>query len=245
MVSYQFFIHALNFTKGRNSLRVSDPGAGFCQDCGEGGGLLLLSSFAFWIRMDAHRKAREYLEKHGVERWFRTAAEKLIVAQPENPFSLLHETLGHEVAAREEHAFKRQGEGGYGNGEGVPGGASLVAQITVRGRDGSHQVISLDKVANDDMAGGARGAVALRGWGTELGSKVTSALLGNDGVGGGVLNNQVSHALVVGRGEWKLVLELIGQMKCLAVAELCHSSAAGHAIGTSSCSSSRRRRGLE
>ena len=198
--------------------------------------------------MDAHRKAREYLEKHGVERWFRTAAEKLIVAQPENPFSLLHETLGHEVAAREEHAFKRQGEGADGNGGGVPGGASLVAQITVRGRDGSHQVISLDKVANDDMAGGARGAIALRGWGTELGSKVTNALLGHDGGGGGgggVLNNQVSHALVVERREWKLVPELIGRMMCLAVAELCHSSAAGHAIGTSSCSSSRRRRGLE
>lgn len=39
--------------------------------------------------MDAHRQARRYLEGHGIERWFRGAVERLIVAQPENPMQFL------------------------------------------------------------------------------------------------------------------------------------------------------------
>jgi hypothetical protein len=139
--------------------------------------------------MDAHRKAREYLEKHGVERWLRTAAEKLVVGQPENPFSVLYEALGREVRAREEEE-QSKGKGGFRdrNGEdvGTKGGVSLVAQIAITGRDGNRQVISLDKVANEDMARGARGAITLRGWGRELGARVCEALVGH-GSGSGIL----------------------------------------------------------
>ena len=141
----------------------------------------------------AHRRAREYLEKHGVERWFRTAAEKLIVAQPENPFSVLYEALGREVVQEREEKSKGQGDcGGDVDGEdGIRRGVSLAAKISIRGRDGIQQVISLDKVANDDMARFARGAIMLRGWGSELGARVSEALVGRgsgvsaDGESGG------------------------------------------------------------
>jgi hypothetical protein len=193
--------------------------------------------------MDAHKRAREYLERHGIERWFRSAAEKLIVAQPEDPFSVLHEALGNEVAAREEQ-LKRQGEGADGNGNGVRGGASLVAQIAVRGRGGVQQVISLDKVANEDMARGARGAITLRGWGNELKSKVAEALLGHRG--GGATSSQVSHAQAVekvGGGGYFLGSLNSDHDAFAGVAESlmmpCVLHTAGHAHGASSSCTGR------
>ena len=118
--------------------------------------------------MDAHRQARGYLAKHGVEQWFRAAAERLVVSQPENPMHDLYEALGREIETREKLSSTGREEGSV----------SLSARIVVRGRGGVRQEISLDKVANEDMLRGGHGAFMVKEWGSLLGSKVSEALVG-------------------------------------------------------------------
>jgi len=118
--------------------------------------------------MDARRQARGYLAKHGIEQWFRAAAERLVVSQPENPMHDLYEALGREIESREK--LKSAGR--------EEGSVSLAARIVVRGRGGVRQEISLDKVANEDMVRGAQGAFMVKEWGSLLGSRVSEALVG-------------------------------------------------------------------
>jgi hypothetical protein len=120
--------------------------------------------------MDAHRRARRYLERHGIEQWFRGAAERLVVSQPENPMQVLYEALGKEIETREKLKAADWEEGSV----------SLVARIAVRGRDGTRQEISFDKIANPDMMRGARGASMVREWGRLVGSRVCEVLLGGE-----------------------------------------------------------------
>jgi len=135
--------------------------------------------------MDANRRARSYLERHGVEKWFRAAAERLIVTQPENPMHALYEALGKEMETREKLTGTA---GGWEEGS-----ASLVARIVVRGRGGVRKEINLDKIANPDMLRGARGASMVREWGSLLGSRVSEALVGS-GQGGDALDGEVKAA---------------------------------------------------